>query len=117
MLCQYNPRGSVDPWGAKFIKSLIFITHKQWLYRNSDMHHVIDGLSSQQQQQLTARIHRLLETKRTSLLKKNKHFMDVDFMKLGSGTTIARQVWVANVEMAISVAKVVHGNFCTQETL
>ncbi len=38
-------------------------------------------------------------------------------MKLGSGNTIECQVWVANVEMAISVAKVVHGNFCTQETL
>ena len=43
--------------------------------------------------------------------------MNVDFAKLGSGTTIARQVWVANVEMAISVAKVARDNFCTQETL
>jgi hypothetical protein len=43
--------------------------------------------------------------------------MNVDFAKLGSGTTIARQVWVANVEMAISAAKVARDNFCTQETL
>jgi hypothetical protein len=43
--------------------------------------------------------------------------MDVDFIKLGSGTTIAHQVWVANVEMAVSIAKVAHDNFCTQETL
>jgi hypothetical protein len=43
--------------------------------------------------------------------------MDVGFIKLGSGTTIAHQVWVANVEMAISLAKVARGNFCTQETL
>ena len=34
-----------------------------------------------------------------------------------SGTTIARQVWVANVEMAISIAKVACNNSCTQETL
>jgi hypothetical protein len=81
------------------------------------VHHIIDGHSSQQQQELTAKIHKLLETKTTSLLKRHKHFMDVDFMKLGSGTTIKCQVWVANVEMVISVAKVVHGNFCTQETL
>jgi hypothetical protein len=46
MLCRYIPRGSVELWGAKFIKSLKSITHKQWLYRNSDVHHVIDGLSS-----------------------------------------------------------------------
>jgi hypothetical protein len=117
MLCQYNPGGSVDLWCAKFIKSLISITHKQWLYRNSNMHHVIDGLPSRQQQELAARIHRLLETKRTSLLERHKHFIDVDFMKLGSGTTIAHQVWVANVKMAISVAKILHGNFCMQETI
>ncbi len=43
--------------------------------------------------------------------------MDVDFIKLRSRTTIARQVWVAKVEMAISVAKVARGIFCTQETL
>ena len=64
-----------------------------------------------------ARICKLLETKKNSLLEQHKHLMDVDFIKLGSGTTIAHQVWVANVEMASSVAKVVHGNFCTQETL
>jgi hypothetical protein len=32
MLHQYIPRGSVELWGTKFIKSLISITHKQWLY-------------------------------------------------------------------------------------
>jgi len=117
MLCRYIPRGSVELWGARFIKSLLSIAHKQWLYRNSDVHHVIDGLSSRQHQELMARIHDLLETKKDSLLQWHKHLMDVDFVKLGSGTTIARQVWVANVEMAISVAKVGHNNSCTQETL
>jgi hypothetical protein len=70
-----------------------------------------------QQQELTTRICELLETKKNSLLERHKHLMEVDFIKLGSGTTIARQVWIANVEMAISVAKVARGNFCTQETL
>ncbi len=81
------------------------------------MHHVIDGLSLRQQQELTTRIRELLETKKNSLLEQHKHLMEVDFIKLGSGTTIAHQVWIANVEMAISVAKVAPGNFCTQETL
>ena len=40
----------------------------------------------------------------------------MDFVTLGSGPTIVRQVWVANMEVAISVAKVARGNFCTQET-
>jgi len=117
MLRRCIPRGSLELWGARFIKSLISITHKQWLYRNSVVHHVIDGLSSRQHQELTARIHFLLETKKDSLHERHKHLMEVDFAKLGSGTTIARQVWVANVEMAISVAKVVRDNLCTQEAL
>jgi len=104
-------------WGAKLIKSLISITHKQWLYRNSDVHHKIDGLSSRQQQELTERIRELIKVKKNTLLERHKHFMDVDFNKLGGGTTIARQVWVANVEMVISVAKIARGNFCTQDSL
>ncbi len=107
----------MELWGAKYIKSLISITHKQWLYRNSDVHHVIDELTSRQQQELTVRIHEKLQTKKNSLLERHKHLMDVDFVKLGSGPTIVRQVWVANVEMAISIAKVARGNFCTQDNL
>ena len=81
------------------------------------MHHVIDGLSARQHQELTARIHYLLETKIDSLHERHKHLMEVDFTKLGSGTTMAQQVWVANVEMAISVTRVARDNACTQETL
>jgi len=117
MLRCYISRGSVELWGAKFIKSLISITHKQWLYRNSDVHHVIDGLSSPQQQELTVRIHELLQTKKNSLLERHKHLMDVDFVEMGSGPTIVQQVWVAKMEMTISVAKVARGNFCTQNNL
>ncbi len=40
-----------------------------------------------------------------------------DFEALGSGPTLARQVWVANMEMAISVAKIAKANFCSQDTL
>jgi hypothetical protein len=117
MLRCYIPRGSVELWGARFIKSLLSITHKQWLYQNSDVHHPIDGLSARQHQELTARICELLETKKDSLHERHKHLMEVDFAELGSGTTVARQVWVANVEMAISVARVSRDNYCTQETL
>jgi predicted RNA-binding Zn-ribbon protein involved in translation (DUF1610 family) len=117
MLRRYMPKSSVELWGAKFIKCLVSITHKQWLYRNSDVHHAIDGLSARQHQELTARIHCLLKTKKDSLHERHRHLMEVDFTKLGSGTTIARQVWVANVDMAISVARIAGTNTCTQEAL
>jgi hypothetical protein len=43
--------------------------------------------------------------------------MNTNFDELGHEPTLARQVWVAFMEMAISIAKVAKGHFCTQETL
>jgi len=52
MLWQYNPRGSVEGWGAKLIKRLVSITHKQWLYRNNSLHHVSNSLTAKQHPEL-----------------------------------------------------------------
>jgi hypothetical protein len=43
--------------------------------------------------------------------------MNTNFDVLGRGPTLASQVWVAYMEMAISIAKVAKGILCTQETL
>jgi hypothetical protein len=117
MLRRDNPRGSVDLWGSRFIKSLISIMHKQWLYRNSNVHQESKGLNAKQHQELTSRIQELISMKKESLLKRHQYLMDVDFVQLGSSPTITRQVWVVNVEMAISVVKVAWGNFCSQEVI
>ncbi len=106
MLRRDNPRRSVDLWGSRFIKSLISIKHKQWLYRNSDVHQESEGLNAKQHQELTSRIQQLISMKKESLLERHQHLMDVVFLQLGSGPTIMRQVWVANVEMVMSVAKI-----------
>jgi hypothetical protein len=117
MFIRYNPHGSVEIWGAKFIKSLIGVTHKQWLYRNSDVHHVIDDLTALQHGELAAKIRQLMKTKRMALLARHRPYMKIDFAELRHGPMIARQVWVANMEMAICVAKVGKCNICTQESL
>ena len=118
MLWQCDPRGSIEAWGAKLIKSLVSIAHKQGLYRNNGMHQVSNALTAKQHQELTSRVQELLMTKKESLLEQHCHFMDIDFTKLGSSFTIlARQVWVANVEMAISITEVAQGNFCSQAAL
>ncbi len=118
MYHQYKPRGSIEIWGTKFIKSLLSMTHKQWLYRNCDVHYISNGLASRQHNKLTSKIKELMKTKRNALLlSQHQHYMNTNFNTLGCRPTIARQVWVASMEMAISVAKVAKGNFCTQETL
>jgi hypothetical protein len=116
MYIQYNPRGLVDIWGSRLIKSLIGLTHKQWLFRNSDMHYISKGLTAHHHDELTARICELMITKHKMLLPRHRHFIQIDFDQLGQGPTLACQVWVANMEMAISVAKVGRGNFCTHKS-
>ncbi len=117
MFLWYHPRGSVKIWGLKFIKSLIDLMHKQWLFQNSDAHYISKGLTANQHDELTIKIRELMKTKCNALLARHRHFMPINFNVLGSGPALARQVWVANMEMAISVAKVAKGNFCIQESI
>jgi hypothetical protein len=58
MFLQCKPHGSIVIWGTKFIKSLISLTRKQWLYRNCDMHYISNGVTSRQHNKLTS----MLET-------------------------------------------------------
>ncbi len=62
MFLYYKPRGSVKIWGTKFIKGLISLTHKQWLYRNNDVHYVSEGLTLRQHEELTTKIEILMKT-------------------------------------------------------
>jgi hypothetical protein len=117
MYLQYNPHGSAENWGEKFSKCLIGLRHKQWLYRNSDEHYVINNLTALQHGELAAKIGWLMRTNCIALLVRHQHYMKIDFAKLGRGPMIARQVWVTNMEMAIGIAKVAKGNFCTWESL
>ncbi len=81
------------------------------------MHYISKGLTANQHDELTTKIHELMKTNRNALLVHHRHFMRINFNVLGSGPALARQVWVTNMEMAISVAKVARENFCTQESI
>ena len=117
MFLKYNKCGSVENWGVKFVKCHIGLTHTQWLYRNSEVHYVINDLTVLQHRELAAKMGQLMRTKRMALLARHRPYMKIDFAELRHGPMIARQVWVTNMEMAIGIAKVAKGNFCTWESL
>ncbi len=89
MLLQYNPQGSLKKWGANLIQSLLSLTHKQWLYQNSDVHYVSEGPTVRQHDELQAKIFKLMRTKRSALLPWHRHFLTIDFVELGHGPTLA----------------------------
>jgi hypothetical protein len=103
-LHEWNPRKSVTKWGVRLIKLLLSITHKQWLYRNSNIHLRFDGLTSHQHLLLSDRIHELIRTSPADLLPCHRHLLLHNFFHLGSDSTLKRQLWVASMESAISAA-------------
>ncbi len=100
----WSPQKSVEKWGVGFIKSLISLTHKQWIYQNSDVHHRIEGLTSSDHLILCDKIWALMRTNRADLLPCHCHLLTQDFHSLGSSATIQCQIWVASMESALSAA-------------
>ncbi len=92
MFLRYHPHGSVKIWGLKFIKSLIDLMHKQWLFQNSNMHYVSEGLTANQHDELTTKIRELMKMNCNALLTRHRHFMHINFNILGSSPALARQV-------------------------
>ncbi len=80
MLVQYNPWGSVENWGASLIQSLLSLTHKQWLYQNTNVHYVSEVLTTRQRDELQAKIYKLMRTKRSALLSRHWHFLTINFV-------------------------------------
>jgi hypothetical protein len=94
-------------WGASFLKSLLSNTHKQWLFRNSDVHHIIDGLMTHQHALLNQCIHDLIQTTPKlpkELLPMHYHLLQQDFAQLGNADTLQQQIWVASMESALGAA-------------
>jgi hypothetical protein len=69
------------------------LTHKQWIFRNADVHHKIDGLTSAQHDALSEKIRTLIKTSPANLLPCHCHLLDRNFHDHGNGETIHQQLW------------------------
>ncbi len=87
-----------------FIESLISITLKQWIFQNSDIHHRIEGLTSNDHLILFNKIRALIQTHPADLLPCHQYLLTHNFQSLGSSKTIQRQILVALMEPALSAA-------------
>ena len=60
---------------VSLIKTLLSITHHQWLFRNVDVHHRFDGLTMHGHNLLSLRINDLLETSPGDLLPVHRYLL------------------------------------------
>ena len=73
-LCQAS-RTSIQQWGKSFIDSLLLLTHKQWIFRNSKVHYKTDGLTASQHDVLESTVRELIATHPSALLAKDRYLL------------------------------------------
>ncbi len=104
LFVQWIPRKSLEKWEILFLKSLLNLTHKQWIFWNADVHHKIDGLMQQQHMELFSCIWILMETASSDLPPCHCHLLDKKFLNLGNAEKIQQQLLIASMESALSAA-------------
>ncbi len=116
-LHQWSPWKLLIKWGISFLKTLLNLTHKQWIFCNADVHHKIDGLISAQHDALSEKIRTLMKTSLANLLPCHYHLLDRNFHNLGKGETIHRQLLITSMESVISAAYNISTGHFTQGSL
>ena len=107
-LIQNSSKWTITAWSRQFIKRVLHITHRQWLYRNARIHiKLVDGLTASKHQQIIHLVHSLLYTDPNDLLPQHRHLLQRDFRQLGEGTSVDRQYWIADMQSALQTAKIV----------
>jgi hypothetical protein len=107
-LIQNSSKWTINAWSSQFIKRVLHITHRQWLYRNARIHiKLVDGLTSTEHQQIIHLVNSLLYTDPNDLLPQHRHLLQRDFRQLGEGTALDRQYWIADMRSAIQTANIV----------
>ena len=103
-----NPsRYKTAEWWAKgLIRRLLGITHRQWLYRNANVHiKKRDGKTIVQHEEIMDKVRDLIDTDPMDLLPENRHLLEEDFEHLGRAPFSHREYWVAEMETALAIAR------------
>ena len=82
------------------------IPHRQWLYRNSRIHiRHIEGLSLAEHDDIIQKVRTLIGTDPMDLLPQHRRLLEIDYEALGAGSSIDRQYWIAQMDLAINSRK------------
>ena len=108
-----NLRTTAEYWSRGPIHRLVQITHRQWIYCNSTVHHKVHGsLSQAQHDHLMDTIEDYLHVDPMTLLPEDRGLLDIDFDKLAESTVVDQETWVSEMSTAVSAAAHVHNGSC-----
>jgi hypothetical protein len=88
-----------------FHPTVLDITHQQWLFRNTRVHiRLLEGKTTEEHNAIMEDVLERLSTSPGDLLPQHRHLLEVNFSRLGEGTTIDRQYWMASLDSAVKAA-------------
>ncbi len=100
------------------INKLHNIVHKQWIYRNTCIHYRgADGFTMPEHNQIINRVEEYSLIDPEDLLPRHQYLLNTDFEALGSGPTIDRQIWLANITSARATARLSQAGTLTQDAV
>lgn len=109
---------SPTKWGQLFIERLLQLTHKQWIFRNSRKHYRrLDGLTEAEHIAIFNKMEELMFTDPDELLPRHRDLLETDFGRLGEGSSINRQYWIASMESALAAASLANSGNITHYNL
>ena len=91
-------------WCQKLVGSLLQITHKQWVFRNSQVHKKFQGCTQMQHNVIMDRMRSLMRIHPDFLLEKHRYLLQEDFARLGEGALEERKQRIVAMESAVSAA-------------
>ena len=94
-------------WCQKLVGHLLQITHKQWVFRNSQVHQKFQGCTQMQHNVIMDKMRSLMRIHPHSLLEKYRYLLQEDFERLGEGVPEERKQWIVAMESAVSAAEFV----------
>lgn len=101
-LTQSGSRWTISAWSRQFLAKILNITHRQWLYRNARIHiRVAEDLTEPDHDLIMEQVSTLMGTDPMDLLPCHRHLLDWNFDELGTGPTLDRQYWIAQMDSAI----------------
>ena len=107
-LLERSSQWTIKSWSIQFIKRVLHITHRQWLYRNARIHiRLVDGLTEPEHNNIIQLVHNLLDTDPNDLLPQHRHLLQQDFQQLGEGRSLDRQYWITSMQSALETADIV----------
>ncbi len=122
LVCQMLRKSShslVPPsWGRQLINKLHNIVHKQWIYCNVCIHYQgTDRFTTSVNNEIINRVEEYSLIDPKDLLPWHQYLQETDFEALGSGPTLDRQTWLANINSAHAAAHLAQSGTLTLAAL